>query len=377
MSYKYRVEQQSTGHYVLPKTGDMKCHIDAFLSESLWKQTDEGLWGQAVDSASYDGVTGVYLMPDVHLGYGIPVGGVVVTDGTIIQSGSGYDISCGVVYLNTGLTAADVRSWDIRKQWVDEVEKRVATGVGSHRPHLAKVIKSGQIEDVLRYGAKAIGVSADVCERQYIPIPDSVNLKAIEKAHSKCVHQLGSVGGGNHFIEMQVDGHDGSVWVMVHCGSRGYGWQTANHFFYEGAVLRGLPKNRRERSHLYADEQLGKEYWAYHNSAANFAVANRHTIVEGVQEALREVFGQEGRVYYEISHNLVQEETLRLPDGRTWMKFLLSSKKKASPRLNIVCTRWPTSKVRTDGREQAQSPTRGWLQYPCSLWSLHPCRSFS
>jgi tRNA-splicing ligase RtcB len=130
------------------------------------------------------------------------------------------------------------------------------------------------------------------------------------------------VGGGNHFVEMQVDRDTGEVWVMVHCGSRGYGWQTANHFFYEGAALRGLPKNQREDSWLRADEPLGRAYWAHHNSAANYAVANRHIIVEGIDEALSEVFGARSEVYYEISHNLVQEETLVLPDGTTKRGFV-------------------------------------------------------
>jgi tRNA-splicing ligase RtcB len=136
------------------------------------------------------------------------------------------------------------------------------------------------------------------------------------------IPQLGSVGGGNHFVEMQCDRDTGEVYIMVHCGSRGYGWQVANHFFFEGAKLRGLPKNRRDDSWLYADEPLGKEYWAYHNSAANFAVANRHIIVNGVREATQEVFGSDVNVYYEISHNLVQEETLVLPDGTTKKGFV-------------------------------------------------------
>lgn len=343
MSFKYRVEKQSEGHYVLPRFDPMRAEVHAFLSEALFDQTDEALWSQAVDSASYDGVLGVYLMPDTHLGYGIPVGGVVVTDETIIQSGSGYDISCGVVYMQTPLHAADVQGWDARQRWVDEVEQRVATGLGNRRPKLAPRVKPHKIDDILRYGAKALGVSADLCERQYIEIPDEVDLTKLRDAHQKAAPQLGSVGGGNHFIEMQVDEADGSVWVMIHCGSRGYGWKTANHFFYEGAKLRGLPRNQRERSHLYADEPLGREYWAHHNSAANFAIANRHTIVGGVQAALREVFGVDGEVYYEISHNLVQQETLVLPDGSTRKGFV---HRKGATRAfpaghpDLVGTRW-------------------------------------
>ena len=142
-----------------------------------------------------------------------------------------------------------------------------------------------------------------------------MDLKKVHKAYEVAPSQLGSVGGGNHFIEMQCDRDTGDVYIMVHCGSRGYGWQTANYFFHEGAYLRGLSRQHRESAWLYADEPLGKEYWAYHNSSANFAVANRHIIVAGIQEATQEIFGADVEVYYEISHNLVQEETLVLPDG--------------------------------------------------------------
>lgn len=323
MSYLQQVIQDGPNKYVLPKIGQMKCDVVAFLTPNLFAQTDEKLWQQAAQAAQYEGAIGLYLMPDTHLGYGIPVGGVLVTSDTIVQAGSGYDISCGVVYMKVpGLSAADVASWDKRKDWIDAVELRVATGVGSHRPKLMKKASYNSISDVLRYGAKALGVSADLCERQFIPIPDDFDQEKIEKAIRKAPDQLGSVGGGNHFIEMQVDKDDGSVWVMVHCGSRGYGWQTANHFFYEGAELRGLAKNRREESWLKADEALGKEYWAHHNSAANYAVANRHKIVDGVRQATLEVFGEDVEVYYEISHNLVQEETLVLPDGTTQKGFV-------------------------------------------------------
>ena len=323
MSFKFQVEAISPTHYVLPKMGQMKAEVHAFLSADLLAQTNEALWQQAAAAAGYEGVTGVYLMPDTHLGYGIPVGGVVVTDNTIIQAGSGYDISCGVVYMQVpGLHAADIADPVKRAQWIDEVELRVATGLGNHRPAHAPTVTHALMEDVLRYGAKALGVSADLCERQYIEVPDTFDSGRIPRAKKKAQPQLGSVGGGNHFIEMQVDGDSGEVWVMVHCGSRGYGWQTANHFYYEGARLRGLASKRREESWLYADEPLGRSYWAHHNSAANYAVANRHLIVQGVREATQIVYRADIEVFYEISHNLVQEETLVLPDGTTKRGFV-------------------------------------------------------
>ncbi|MGI9303561.1 MAG: RtcB family protein [Gammaproteobacteria bacterium] len=317
MSYMQQIERIDGGHYVLPRVGNMQAEVHAFLSDSLYAQTDEALWRQAAQAAAYPGIIGLYLMPDTHLGYGIPVGGVAVTEDVIIQAGSGYDISCGVIYLKVpGLHASDVADWDKRARWIDDVELRIATGIGSNRPkHMPRIAES-KVEEIFRHGAKALGVRADVCERQFIGVDESVlDTERIDRARNKAAPQLGSVGGGNHFVEMQVDRDDGSVWVMIHCGSRGYGWQTANHYFYAGAEVRGLAKNRREESWLRADEPLGKEYWAHHNSAANYAVANRHIIVRGVQRALENVFRVTGEVFYEISHNLVQEETLVLPDG--------------------------------------------------------------
>jgi tRNA-splicing ligase RtcB len=323
MSLKYFAERIAPNHYVLPKTGNMRVEAHAFFSEQLFEASEESMWQQLSAAASYEGVIGAYLMPDAHSGYGVPVGCVVVTRDTIIQAGSGYDISCGVLYMRVpGLGADAVADWDRRARWVREVEQRVATGVGSRRPKHMPRFSHKKAGEILRFGAKAIGVRAELCERQYIEVDEDADLTSIERAYDKVLPQLGSVGGGNHFIEMQVDRDSGQVWVMIHCGSRGYGWQTANHFFYAGAELRGLPKNRREDSWLRIDEPLGREYWAHHNSAANFAVANRHIIVNGVQEALREVFQHEGEVYYEISHNLVQEETLVLPDGSTQRGFV-------------------------------------------------------
>lgn len=323
MSFKYSAQKVEEGHYVLPKLGTMKTEAHAFLSDELYEGSEENMWKQLHDGASYEGVVGAYVMPDCHVGFGVPVGCVIVTEGTVIQAGSGYDISCGVLYMKARLSAKSVKSWYQRERWIREVEKRISMGIGpaSHLEYGNK-FSSKKAEEILRYGAKALGVSADLCERQYIPVPENLDLNKIEKAANKVIPQLGSVGGGNHFVEMQVDRDTGEVYVMIHCGSRGYGWQLADHFFYRGAEARGLSSKRREESWVRMDEDVGREYWAYHNSAANYAVANRHIIVKGVQEALQEVFNADSEVYYEISHNLVQEETLVLPDGTSKKGFV-------------------------------------------------------
>jgi len=316
MSLKYAATKVGEGHYVLPKTKEMRVDAHAFLSESLYEASDETLWDQLRNGASYEGVTGAYIMPDAHMGYGVPIGSVIVTEDTLIQAGSGYDISCGVLYMSTGLMAADIQDLTRRRLWIEEIEQRVALGVGSNRPTLMPSFDQKKADDLLRYGGQTLGVPADFCERLFIPVNED-RLVPIEKAQRKILAQLGSLGGGNHFIEMQVDEASGEVFAMVHCGSRGYGWQTAEHFFYAGAEVRGLAKNCRGDSWLRVDEPLGQQYWACHNAAANFAIANRHIIAAGVQQATDKVYGASGQVFYEISHNLIQEETLVLPDGST------------------------------------------------------------
>lgn len=315
MSRKFTVQQDGPNKYVLPKQGNMCCDVIAFLSPSLYEATNEGLWEDAYQSASFPGAKSVYLMPDCHKGYVLPVGGVLVTEDTIVQAGSGYDISCGVVYLQVpGLHASDVQDRDRRESWVREVSARVALGVGQGLAQI-ETGKPVHIDEVFQHGAAALGIPASQCERQYIPIGEHLDLSRTPRATAKAAAQLGSVGGGNHFIEMQVDPADGSVWIMIHCGSRGFGFQTAEHFFRKGAELRGLKNADREKSWLHKDEALGKEYWDHHNAAANYAIANRWKIVRGVIAATEIVYNKTPTPYFEISHNLVQEETLVLPDG--------------------------------------------------------------
>lgn len=202
MSYLQQIIRVSDNHHVLPLCGDMKTDVHAFLSESLLGQTDEKLWQQAARSASTPGAIGMYLMPDTHLGYHMPVGGVLVTEDTILQAGSGYDISCGIVEMKVpGLTASDVADPVKRRDWINAVERRVASGVGSGRPDLMPTFSQDKVEEILRFGGKAIGVSTDLCERQFIPVSDDIDFTAIPKAHDRAGPQMGSVGGGNHFIE--------------------------------------------------------------------------------------------------------------------------------------------------------------------------------
>ncbi|MFP2911266.1 RtcB family protein [Pyxidicoccus sp. 3LFB2] len=312
MSWKQRLEKAAEGHYVLPKTKSMKVDADLFLSDKLlWGEgpelpgLEDAVFDQVVNAASFPGVTRVAVTPDCHVGYGVPIGTVVETDGILLPTAAGYDIGCGMVQLQTTLMAEDVADPAKRRRWIDEVTKRIAVGVGASRVQKQRKVTDRTFSEVVRHGAKALGRGSSITERDFIPVEDD-RVDIPDRAYGKR-DQLGSLGGGNHFTEMQVD-QDGRVWVMLHTGSRGFGWNIAKHFFVEGAAQLGLKSRSEDFIWLDAESALGREYWNLHNMAANFAVANRLIIGEAVCAALEDVFGGTASVYYEISHNLIQKE---------------------------------------------------------------------
>jgi tRNA-splicing ligase RtcB len=309
VSWKQTLEAAGPGHWVLPKSKDMRTEAHLFLSDELLfgaggadSGVEEDVFAQVVNACRFPGATRVVLTPDCHVGYGVPIGTAIETEGTLLPTAAGYDIGCGMVQLSTSLTQEDVADPAQRRRWIDEVLRRIGVGVG-HRGAGRSVLR--QVPEVIRHGAKALGRSSDVAERAFVPVEDDT-VDVPERAWDKR-DQLGSLGGGNHFCEMQVD-EAGRVWVMLHTGSRGFGWNIAKQFFVAGAEHLGL--SRRSEDHVWfdADSALGRAYWNLHNMAANFAIANRLLIGEAVCEALEAVFGGEAHVYYEISHNLIQRE---------------------------------------------------------------------
>lgn len=308
MSWKQTLEKVSPAHWVLPKIKTMRCEAHFFLSDELLAAVEEDVFGQVVNAASFPGATRVVITPDCHVGYGVPIGTAVETEGTLLPTAAGYDIGCGMVQLSTSLTADDVADKDKRRMWIDEVVRRIGVGVGQAGQNNAGKGVLKKLPDIIRYGAKALGRTNDVAERACIPVEDD-RVDVPELAWDKR-NQLGSLGGGNHFCEMQID-DEGKVWVMLHTGSRGFGWNIAKKFFVEGAALLGLTSRSEDNVWLDAGSAIGKAYWNLHNMAANFAIANRLLIGEAVCEALEHVFGGEARVYYEISHNLIQRENGR------------------------------------------------------------------
>lgn len=306
MSWKSTLVSAGPAHWVLPRAKTMRCDAHLFLSDELLfgeGGVEENVFAQVVNAASFPGATRVVLTPDCHVGYGVPIGTAIETEGTLLPTAAGYDIGCGMVQLETSLTAQDVADKLKRRLWIDEVTRRIGVGVGERG---GQKVSSKVMAEVLRHGARALGHAHDVAERAAIPVEDD-RVDVPDRAWDKR-NQLGSLGGGNHFCEMQIDQAD-RVWVMLHTGSRGLGWNIAKQFFVEGAQALGLGPGRQD-DHIWfdVDSALGRAYWNLHNMAANFAIANRLIIGEAVCEALEHVFGGEAWVHYEISHNLIQRE---------------------------------------------------------------------
>lgn len=302
MSYKYQAQKVAPGEYALEVGVGAKIH--AFLSDELYNASEEDSWKQAVAASKMAGVTKVILTPDLHSGFGVPIGCVILTNSTILPTAAGYDIGCGMVQLETNLNIEQVQDKIKRRAWIDQITENIGIGVGQG----SKLTPKAKFEDIVRYGASVLGRdSKDLTERNYIPVPENLDCPVPERAQAKS-NQLGSLGGGNHFCELQVEDSTGKVWVMIHTGSRGYGWHIADSFFRKGAEALGLPVNQRESAWFNRDSKLGKQYWALHNMAANFAIGNRVLIGMEVCDALIDVFGGEAKIFYEISHNLIQEE---------------------------------------------------------------------
>jgi tRNA-splicing ligase RtcB (3'-phosphate/5'-hydroxy nucleic acid ligase) len=294
---------------------------------------------QLANGATIPGIVKAALaMPDIHQGYGLPVGGVVATDaehGTVSPGAIGFDINCGVRLLATPLMARDLDAWLPRL--VDALYEAIPTGVGSRG---AISLRPDDLRDVLVRGAawavdRGHG-SADDLERLesegVIPgaVPDTLSTQAFERG----LRQLGSLGSGNHFLEVQtVDEifdpvaaaafgiEEGHVTVMIHTGSRGLGHQVCTDFLRvaEAALARyGLSVPDRQLACAPIDSPEARAYLGGMRAAANFAFANRQLLAALTRRVLEQVLDvrpEEVATVYDVAHNIAKEEEHEV-DGR-------------------------------------------------------------
>jgi len=304
-----------------------------FASEALFRgAVDDRAIEQVTNVATLPGIVGAsYAMPDVHRGYGFPIGGVAATDpevgGVISPGGVGFDIACGVRLLRSTLTWDEVRP-RIR-ELVHSLGSATPRGVGAgarlrlDRSEVQKVL----VEGVRFPMARGIGSPEDqaFCEGEGVEggaRPEEVSERAVERG----ARQLGSLGAGNHFLEVQVvdEVEDpatadvfglvvGLVCVMIHCGSRGLGHQVCtDHVAVMDRLMRplGIDVPDRQLACVPVTHEAGRGYLGAMAAAANFARANRHVLADGARESFSEVFGRSARLdlVYDVAHNLASME---------------------------------------------------------------------
>jgi tRNA-splicing ligase RtcB len=310
-----------------------------FLSESLGKTLEAGAVQQLANVATLPGILKHSLaMPDIHWGYGFPIGGVAafsIDEGVISPGGVGFDINCGVRLLTTPLQHKDVTG---RRDLLEELFRAVPTGVGAKS---AQKVSLRSLEGMMAQGAQwavraGYGVERDLLRCEEGGFMKSADSRPVsDKAKQRGIPQGGTLGSGNHFLELQVVQEIfhpetakafglslGQVCCMIHCGSRGLGHQVCTDH------IKALESATKKYHITIPDRQLacapitsteGMAYFSAMASAANYAWANRQMITHTTREVLSKTFRIEYDdmpLIYDVAHNVAKFEE-HLVDGKS------------------------------------------------------------
>ena len=345
---KYRdvdIQQVDEVTWIIPPVGNMrvpgKIYASRKMMESIIKE-DEAI-KQVMNVATLPGIQKYSIaMPDIHWGYGFPIGGVAATDmqeGVISPGGVGYDINCGVRLARTGLQLQEIESKIERL--IHVLFKQVPTGVGA--AGAIRKLNQKEMRQVLANGAhwaveQGFGTTEDLEHteengRLSWANPDKVSKRAIERGQA----QVGTLGSGNHFLEVQVveEIYDasaaealglflGQVVVMIHCGSRGLGHQVCEDYLrvFNTAVHKyGIQLPDRQLACAPIQSQEGQDYMGAMAAAANFAWANRQVIMHLAKNSFISALGISERdldfhLVYDVCHNIAKVETHKI-NGET------------------------------------------------------------
>ena len=323
--------------YVVEPTAENKMNVPVriFADQTLIQKmlTDRTIW-QATNVAAMPGIVGhVVVLPDGHEGYGFPVGGVAAmdaTEGMISPGGVGYDINCGVRLLRTNLTERDARPK--MKELVVDLFNTIPSGVGSKG---AVRLSHSELDEVMVRGVRwAVDHGygeprdADVCEENG-QMANADPHKVSDKAKRRGMPQLGSLGSGNHFLEIQrvesvydeeaaarMGITEGAITVLTHCGSRGFGHQVCSDYLRtsERALQRfGIRLRDRELACVPNSSEEGESYRKAMFAALNFAWSNRQMISHWTRKSFERVFkrsqGDLGMdLIYDVAHNIAKVE---------------------------------------------------------------------
>jgi len=314
--WKQSARRHPGGYYELATEDTADVPVRLFFTPALLEAAENALYRQIINATRFPGVKLVSITPDAHYGYGVPVGCVILTDarwGAVAMGPVGFDIGCGMMSARSDVPAEEATA-EKRRAFNAAVMERVEMGAGGASRRLSSVDKR-LFNELIRGGAEyyveKFGASFDrsCAERHRIPVDDSWDIPFGGPGRpERGMGQIGSLGGGNHFIELQRSEQSGTLFVQVHTGSRGFGHGLATNYFELA---------RAERPDVIRDIDLGyfipssRHYQSYLNAVAaggNFAILNRLVIFEEIAAAFKKVFRRDLELVYEISHNLVQKE---------------------------------------------------------------------
>ncbi len=334
-----KIERLDKYIWRIPKEGNMKVDAIVFTdAESVNDPQFREAMKQLMNVATLPGIVKYALaMPDIHWGYGFPIGGVAafdVKEGIISPGGVGFDINCGVRLMKTDLTYEDVK--DRIRPLVEAIYEFVPAGVGSTGDI---VLGKKGLRKVLVEGAEWAVKSGYGLEEDLERIEDGGKIHPAdpsyvsEEAFERGSDELGTLGAGNHFVEVQMvqEIYDeelaeffgleiGTITVMIHSGSRGFGHQVATDYIrLMRDKLKEHNKNLPDKQLMNApfEHPLGQAYYSAMNCAANYAFANREILGHLVRKAFWKVFGRDTRVdlIYDVAHNIAKVEEYEV-DGK-------------------------------------------------------------
>jgi len=325
----------------IPKSGNMRVPGIIFSSDELIGQIkgDQSVI-QVANVATLPGIIRYSLaMPDIHWGYGFPIGGVAAFDleeGVVSPGGVGYDINCGVRLLTTSLSASDIRPR--MKDLVSGLFRNIPTGLGSRGK--LKLKKSEEKRVALEGASWAIkngfGLKEDLETTEDGGVMKGADPDAVsERAYKRGEDELGTLGSGNHFLEVQYIDEiydqdiarafnlfQGQVTVMIHTGSRGFGHQICDDFLKEmtsRVQVEGFDLPDRQLACAYIKSDTGKRYLSAMACAANYAWVNRHLIMQWTRETFESLLGVSPKdlnmkLLYDVCHNIAKIES-HMVDG--------------------------------------------------------------
>jgi tRNA-splicing ligase RtcB len=324
--WRDQLHQDRRGIYSLLTDETHGIEVRFVLSDALLDDIDEQVYAQIRSATSFPGVRLVVITPDVHSGYGVPVGCVILTDaesGAVAMGPVGYDIGCGMISARSEAPSAAATP-ELRLAFNREVDRRVDMGTGS-RSRALRDLDEAQFEMIVRGGADRYiekyspRVDRSRTERNRLPVDDSWKIPWGGRGRpERGIGQLGSLGSGNHFIELQRCIQTDTLFVQIHTGSRGFGHGLATNYFDMAKAENPDAIKHLDLGYFTPDSVHYREYLSAVSAGGNFAIVNRLIIYEQVARAFEDVFGAPLDLIYEISHNLVQLE--EHPDfGAVWV----------------------------------------------------------